>query len=508
MKPFELIKLKRPQRNVFDLSHERKMTMKMATLTPVFFQEVIPGDKFKVRIEVLMRMMPMLAPIMHRVNVYMHFFYVPNRLVWNDWEEFITKGASGTLAPNLPKFTGLFEDYNARVQPSSLADYLGLPTDITQTGLAGTLSVSQLPFRAYQLIYNEYFRDQNLSNPVNIPLDSLNIDFSDAALLMQLQKRAWEKDYFTSCLPHAQRGNPVGILFSGGLDVTGNPKLYDSLAPAPNKTLHTDVNGNLSDGANRLTVKSGLTADATDLNLSVQDVRRSFAIQRWQEKMMRGGARYIEYLKHIFGAISPDSRLQRPEFLAGGKIPLQISEVLQTSESTDTGTPQGTMAGHGISVGIPNGFSRYFVEHGMIIGLISVLPRTAYQQGLPRYWSKSDVFDFYTPDLAHLGEQPVLNQEVYLDDDNQSNLDTFGYQPRYAEYRYAFDSVHGDMRTSLDYWHLGRKFSDRPLLNESFVMAEPNNRIFPVNDESDKLIVQTYCKAIAVRPVAKFGEPI
>lgn len=506
MRPFDVVKIKKPNRSVFDLSHERKMTMKMGYLTPIFISEVIPGDKFKVDIEVLIRMMPMLAPIMHRVNVYMHFFFVPYRLIWNDWEDFITKGFSGTQAPNMPKINSSADDWASYFGESSLADYLGIPTSLPMTGHGNTVNVGQLPFRAYQLIYNEYFRDQNLSQEVIIPKDSVDVDITELSALTTLRKRAWEKDYFTSCLPHAQRGNPVGLVFSGGLDVTGVAKYYANGLPAINKDIRTNGNANAFDGVNELTVHSGLTADASDLNLPVSDVRRSFAIQRWLEKSMRFGARYIEQIRGIFGVVSPDARLQRPEFLGGGKIPLQISEVLQTSQS-DT-TPQGTMAGHAVAVGIPNGFSHYFTEHGIVLGLISVLPRTAYQQGLPRLFSKYDTFDFYTPDFAHIGEQPVLNQEVYLDDDDQSNLETFGYQPRYSEYRYAPDTVHGAMRSSLDYWHMGRQFAKRPLLNESFVMSDPTTRIFPVEDNSDKLIVQSYCKFTAVRPIAKFGDPI
>ena len=507
MKQFETIKINAPKRNVFDLSHERKMTMKMGYLTPIFLSEVLPGDKFNVQIELLMRTMPMLAPMMHRVNVYMHFFFVPYRLIWNDWEDFITKGFSGTQAPNLPMMYASLDDYNDIITESSLGDYLGCPTGVPASGQGDMIQVSQLPFRAYQLVYDQYFRDQNLSQELIIPKHSLTDEIANFSVLTTLRKRAWEKDYFTSCLPHAQRGNPVGLVFSGGLDVTGVAQMYSSGGPALNKDVYTDGSGRLSDSSgNQMTVHSGLHADASDLTIPVSDVRRSFAVQRWLEKSMRFGARYIEQIRGIFGVVSKDARLQRPEFLAGGKIPIQVSEVLQTSETATT--PQGTMAGHGVAVGIPNGFKHYFTEHGLVLGLISVLPRTAYQQGLPKLFSKSDTFDFYTPDLAHIGEQPVLNKEVYLDDDDQSNNDTFGYQPRYSEYRYAFDSVHGAMRSSLDFWHMGRQFASRPLLNESFVMSNPTSRIFPVEDTSDKLIVQSYCKFTAVRPVAKFGDPI
>ena len=515
---FDRIKLSRPKSSVFDLSHEKKLSLNMGDLVPIFMQETLPGDQFKVNIEHLIRFQPLLAPIMHRVNVYTHFFFVPNRLVWNDWEKFITGGSDGEQVPVFPriKLETLIEGTKDLFRRGTLADYLGYPSSNIKPSELLSLDLSALPFRAYQLIYNEYYRDQNLTSPVEFSKSSGIIDSNpDFTNIITLRKRAWEKDYFTSALPWAQRGEQLNIPIAGSAPVIGTGDDYISLEHVASGALSAQ-NGYMVDSQGYnvefKTRPQGLEADLNNVSASsINELRQAFSIQKWLEKNARGGSRYVEQLLAHFGVTSSDARLQRPEYLGGGKTPVIISEVLQNSASTEY-SPQGQMVGHGISVGNTNEFRKRFEEHGFVIGIMSIIPRTSYQNGLPRVFQKYDKFDYFFPDLAHLGEQEVKNSELYLNTtkplDNPANKGTFGYQPRYAEYRFVNDSVHGDMAGNLDFWHMGRKFTELPPLNTSFVQSNPTQRIFAVEDPNEhKLIVQTYCNFQAIRPLPKFGTP-
>lgn len=525
---------RKPRSSIFNLSHSRKLSCNMGQLVPILCDEVVPGDKFRGSTQIMARMAPMLAPIMHNVNVYTHFFFVPNRLVWNEWEDFITGGPDGTSSPVFPRFSvggSALRDY---FKPGSLADYLGI-------GYGGSyvdgqrFEISALPFRAYQFIYNEYYRDQNLIEPVDIPLTSgvVNVSSSspsDVLSLFLLRNRAWEKDYFTSALPWAQRGAPVTIPLEsssapvellpsgqrqGGMryrigntdtptstgyvqsDSTGIQKV-SSTYPVPSSSTESylDPQGNYV-----------VNLDASDAGINVNDFRRSIRLQEFLENNARGGARYIEQIRSHFGVVSSDQRLQRPEFLGGGKSPMSISEVLQTS-STDGVSPQANMSGHGISAHGSHTWSKFIEEHGYIIGIMSIIPRTAYQQGIPRHFRKFDKFDYYFPEFAHLGEQPIYQSELYTDLSNASSLDNiFGYTPRFSEYKYCPDRVHGDFKTSLSYWHMGRIFSNPPQLNGDFVTSDPTQRIFAVEDDSHKMWCLVHNLIRAVRPMPKFGIP-
>ena len=515
---FDRIKLSKPKSSVFDLSHEKKLSLNMGDLVPIFLQETLPGDQFKVNIEHLIRFQPLLAPIMHRVNVYTHFFFVPNRLVWNDWEKFITGGSDGEQVPVFPRVKGQHNGYGY-YKRGSLADYLGFPVSNTPSSGLMNSDHSALPFRAYQLIYNEYYRDQNLTDPIDFSKASgLISDYNEWDKLMALRKRAWEKDYFTSALPWAQRGEQLTIPLSGEAPIRTDGsqttfKIKSSGLPPSDDALSTIMSklSNTTDG-DLMFNNTGLETDLTNVSSStINELRQAFSIQKWLEKNARGGSRYVEQLLAHFGVHSSDARLQRPEYLGGGKTPVIISEVLQNSASTEY-SPQGQMAGHGISVGNTNEFRKRFEEHGFVIGIMSILPRTSYQNGLPRVFQKYDKFDYFFPDLAHLGEQEVKKSELFLDTskylDAEENKGTFGYQPRYAEYRFVNDSVHGDMAGNLDFWHMGRKFTSLPPLNSSFVQSDPTQRIFAVEDPNEhKLIVQTYCNFQAIRPLPKFGTP-
>lgn len=546
---FNSIRMKRPRRNAFNLSYESKLTLNMGELVPIMCMPVVPGDKFRVKTESLVRLAPLVAPMMHRVNVFTHYFFVPNRLLWNDWESFITKGVDGEDVPVFPKIpinpiTGVL--LKGHLGDSSLWDYLGLPSvgkvgsaivsDLPNTvNLPSTgTKVSALPFRAYNLIYNEYYRDQNLTDPVEVPLTGG--DQTPTVEFMSIKRRAWEKDYFTSALPWLQRGPEVTVPVQGSggsLDVVydnpdQNPQYWvDRLGRNFTTGLH-DVSSTLIDsgdaahsqllsvqaasgGANsavQLDPNGTLKVDANELGININDLRTSNALQRWFERNARGGSRYIEQILSHFGVRSSDARLQRPQFLGGGRMPISVSEVLQTS-STDETSPQANMAGHGISAGISNGFKHYFEEHGYIIGIMSITPRTGYQQGIPRDFVKFDNMDFYFPEFAHLSEQEVKNQELFVSDDETYNNGTFGYVPRYAEYKYHPSEAHGDFRGNLSFWHLNRIFEDRPNLNTTFVECNPSNRVFATSEtKDDKFWVQMYQDVRALRLIPKYGTPM
>lgn len=531
---FDSIKLSRPKLNKFDLSHERKMSMNMGDLVPFMCQEILPGDRFRVNTEIFMRLAPMLAPVMHRVNVYTHYFFVPNRLVWSEWEDFITGGRLGTSAPVFPFMKASDMAALNRLQVQTLADFLGLPT-VETDGISPPEedeNFSALPFRAYQLIYDEYYRDQNVTAALDLPITSGDQAASVDALTT-LRKRAWEKDYFTSALPFAQRGPAVGIPF-GDAQVTyleqaividsdtGLPKESNAYLGVTEPPADGGIDGGLISSAS-VTVPPGASGqrasiqniDEIAVSGTINELRRSMALQRWLEKNARGGARYVESNLSHFGVKSSDGRLQRPEYLGGGKTPVVMSEVLSTFQSDDSESDSpialADMAGRGVSTGMSNRWKRGFEEHGYVIGIISVLPKTAYQQGIPKHFQRFDKLDFAWPLFANIGEQEVLNKELFYDGNTQTNpySGTFGYQSRYAEYKYGCSTVHGEMKTSLAFWHMGRIFTSQPELNQNFIEADPTQRIFnTITTENDKLWVHLYNRVDALRPLPYYGTPI
>lgn len=532
---FNSIPARKPKRNIFDLSHDVKMSMNAGDLVPILCEDCVPGDEFRINTMSFVRMAPMLAPIMHRLNVYVHYFFVPYRLVWNEWEDFITGGPDGSAEPVFPSVQTRNMSF---FRPGTLADFLGVGISGDGSNIpssAPPIRVSILPLRAYQTIYNEYYRDQNLSDPVEFSLDSGIVSPASGSpaeqemlRLTAIRRRAWEKDYFTSALPWTQRGPEVRFPLSGNAPVvlsdsaaTGNSAVLQATNSGvwPSSTsLQADVTGDprravptSSSGTNWTLDPNGtLDVDMSKVSgTSVNDFRRSIRLQEWLEKNGRGGGRYFEQVLSHFGVRSPDARLNRPEFLGGGKQPISVSEVLQTS-STDDSSPQANMAGHGITAGSAS-VGRYFCqEHGMIIGIASILPRTAYQQGIPRKYSKFDRFDFYFPEFAHIGEQPIYKKEIYFDTSGAGDYDSvFGYTPRYAEYKHCQSRVAGDFKTSLNFWHMGRIFDSSPALNADFVEADNIERIFAVSDggATHKYWCMFAHDIRARRPMPKFGVP-
>ncbi|MDC8027741.1 hypothetical protein NBY09_16460 [Elizabethkingia anophelis] len=533
MSIFSKVSSRAPKSSTFNMSYDRKFSMNFGDLVPIHCQEIVPGDKISINPQHITRLAPMLAPVMHEVNVFIHYFFVPNRILWNNWEPFITGGQSGLDQHMLPVVQ------NLPVPKSSLGDYLGLP--ITEgrfaVGKDGVLPdrVSMLPFLAYQKIWDEYYRDENLIDSVFVDkngdkreLFSDGINYWNPSLpyefrqLFDLKKRAWHHDYFTSALPFAQKGNAVKIpIFPQGnvpltYDMGSQTSIRDMAGnPAANKDLRSDVNGNLQDASGQplsLDPSKNLKLNMTEQNVStVNDLRRAFKLQEWLEKNARAGSRYAESILSFFGVKTSDGRLQRPEFLGGNKTPILISEVLQQS-STDSTTPQGNMSGHGISVGKEGGFSKFFEEHGYVIGLMSVIPKTSYSQGIPRHFSKFDKFDYFWPQFEHIGEQPVYNKEIFAK--NVGDYDAggvFGYVPRYAEYKYSPSTIHGDFKDNLYFWHLGRIFdpASPPKLNRDFIEVNKSglSRIFAVEDDSDKFYCHLYQKITAKRKMSYFGDP-
>lgn len=492
------------RRNKFDLSFDSKVSLNMGELVPILCKPVLPGDEFRINTETLVRMQPLVAPLMHRVNVDVHYFYVPNRLVWNEWEKFITGGEAGTDAPVVPYYSF------TQASIGGLSDYLGLP-NAAVTG-SGT-KISMLAHRAYQLIYNEYYRDQNLEPKVSFGLGSGNVG-SDYSNLTPIRTRAWEKDYFTSALPWTQRGAPVELPVGGLVDV----QLSSTINPAGVRLVgNTAATGSLSaDGGDLEVGGTGAVIDPNgSLNVdlgaadapTVESFRKAIKLQQFLELAARVGSRYTEQLLGFFGVKSDDSRLQRPEFLGGGRTPMLISEIPQNSASGTT--PQGNLAGHGISVGNTNSMKKYFKEHGYLFAIMSVLPKTGYQQGIPKHFLYNDRFDFPWPQFAQLGEQPIEQGEIYATYNEANDRDTiFGYQSRYADHKSYSNEVHGDFKSNLTQWHMSRIFTSNPALNSAFVKADPTHRVFAVTDtQYDKILVNIYHNIQAKRPLPFFNNP-
>jgi hypothetical protein len=504
---FNSVQVQKPKKNVFDLTHDVKLSGKMGNLIPVLVNECVPGDTFQIGCDSLIRFAPLTAPVMHRMDVSVHYFFVPNRILWDNWEKFITDANSQHVLPFIDIYNNSGgSDWNA--QRLKFADYLGVPPPPSGTSYSDRQAINALPFAGYQAIYNEYYRDQNLCPEVDYKLRDGNnwSNQTDIERLGNMRNRAWEHDYFTASLPFAQKGAAVDIPLG---EINGNAQVYlnnpnggTTLTGAPFNAIADQLIDGSIDADALLANTDGMELGATTIN----DLRRAFRLQEWLEKNARGGTRYIENILMHFGVRSSDKRLQRPEYITGVKTPVVISEVLNTT-GEDGGLPQGNMAGHGVAVSTGKYGTYFCEEHGYIIGIMSIMPKTAYQQGIPKTYLKNDPLDFFWPSFAHIGEQPVINSEIYAY--TATRNDTFGYVPRYAEYKFMPSRVAGDFRTTLDYWHLGRIFANQPALNQTFIECTPEqcDRIFAVQSEEDYLFCHVLNKIRAVRPMPKFGTP-
>jgi len=473
------------KRNKHSLSHYHLTSLDQGALVPIGHFEVLPGDTVQMSTSALLRAAPLVAPVMHPVHARIHHWFVPYRILWEDFEDFITGGPDGNDASAMP----IIRIGGSTQNPGSLANYLGVPNG-TYPGAGADFEVSALPFRAYAKIFNENYRDQDLVTELAISLASGN----DTTTNTVLQNCAWEKDYFTSARLTEQKGTGVSIPVS---TVQGQGQIRGT---ATGLLLAGALTG---DGGAGGLLEAGGVAAYYDPNgtyaIGVNDLRESLAIQRYQEARLRFGSRYSEYLRYL-GVKSSDARLQRPEYLGGGKQTMQFSEVLQTAEGTN---PVGMMRGHGIGAMRSNRWRRFFEEHGIVISLLSVKPRTVYMQSMNRSWFRRSKEDFWQKELEHIGQQEIQQKEVYSLSATPNG--TFGYQDRYDEYRRQESRVSGEFADTLKYWHMARDLSSAPTLNASFVQSNPTTRVYAATSAD-----QIYCMAMhsiqARRMVAKTGS--
>lgn len=521
----------------------------MGDLVPICTMDVIPGDRFSISYESMLRFSALIAPVMHRVKVTQHYFFVPNRILWENWESFITQ-QSDIEAPYITTIDSV--SASCIINKGSIADYMGLPLyNIPKENADHLAQINALPFAAYYRIIEEYYLDQNMhaehienwSRLSRLEDGQNGQELIESVPLWQFYTasppvlRSWSHDYFTGALPFAQKGDTVEMPIADFNDVTveSNPlnvpapsrlggqfQLMDGsiLDPATNSIIYSDgTTGRMTDNNDSLPLyydpagsMVALTSELTAGSASINNLRRAFRLQEWLERNARGGTRYVESIYSHFNERSPDSRLQRPEYIGGAVQNMVISEVLSTAQTLnsegDVVNPVGQMAGHGISVGGSKVLNYHATEHGWIIGLISVMPDTAYQQGIPKKFTRPDVFDYLWPTFATIGEQEILSQEVYYDPEAsiQDNQATFGYVPRYAEYRFENNRVAGDFRDTLDFWHMGRIFGSRPQLNADFIFSDPTTRIFAV-ETGDHLYAHVLLRIKAQRKLTKFGTP-
>lgn len=512
----------------------------MGKLTPVFISETMPDDTFRANTEVMLRLAPLLAPIMHRVNVFVHYFFIPNRLLWEDWEPFITGGRLGAEVTNppLPPYLHISEALQENLNlfaEGSLADYLGInPIADADHAAWNNKFIDIMPFAAYYKVWYDYYRDRNFeADNEYLPLPSgWNDTLATTNELLKIRNRKWQHDYFTSALPFTQRGDEVLMPLQGTGDVTylATSEIRDAaggLASGDLSTASAGMNqGKLiaADGPENVRVENIDEVTLTSSDVSINDLRRAVRLQEWLERNALAGSRYNESIMAHFGRKTSDARLQRAEYLGGGKVTVKISEVVTTAFSEDgdaNNVPAGNMAGHGISFGNTNRFTYNCEEHGFIIGIMSVMPTSGYMQGMPRMFLNRKTFlDYPWPAFAHLGEQEVYKSELYALGANvpagtgdvpapNSEFPIFGYQSRYSDWKFINSSSHGDFRSSLDFWHLTRKFSSSPTLGAEFVTFEDTlqDRVFAVS-ETDTLWCYIYNNVSAIRSLPYFGTPM
>ena len=532
-------------RSSFKMEKAYKTSFDAGWLIPVFAEEVLPGDTFNLRMTALGRLATPIVPVMDNLYLDTFFFFVPNRLVWDNWERFMgaQDDPDDSISYVIPQVVSPVGGFPV----GSIYDYLGLPT-VGQVDPAGSISVNALYTRAYNLIWNEWFRDENLQDSIPVDKD----DGPDTVTDYQLQRRGKRKDYFTGALPWPQKGNtsvslPLGTtapvvgngnalgLWDGGagfLGLTsngaGSGQMFVGRTTAYGEPIGSAAGAGATNGPDlaigvfpRLqdigggvyfAEESGLVADlSTATAATINQLRQAFQIQKLLERDARGGTRYTEIVRAHFGVVSPDARLQRPEYLGGGSQRINISPIAQTSETADT--PQGNLAAMGSVVASGHGFTQSFTEHGMVLGLAMIRADLTYQQGLRRMWSRSTRYDYYFPAFAMLGEQAILRKEIYARGVAGDNT-VFGYQERWAEYRYNPSQITGLFRSTsagtIDNWHLAQEFSGAPVLGETFIVENPPlERVLAVGAEANgqQMLLDCFFSIRAARPLPMYSVP-
>lgn len=532
-------------RSKFPRHSSVKFSFNVGDVVPFYVDEVLPGDTFSVKTSKVVRMQSLLTPIMDNIYLDYYFFFVPNRIVWDHWRELNGENRESAWAQTteyeVPQVTAPTGGWNV----GTIADYMGIPTGVSN------ISVNAMPFRAYAMICDEWFRDENLVDPLYISKGDAVIagvntrtNPGDYAAGGQPFIAAKFHDYFTSALPSPQKGPDVGIGLTGSFDVVGNGNpvrfaaINSDISNVPNGTIPPGIGISSALSSGRV-VTSGLgetkggsaqwavptaeqfTGDVLpfmevnlgDVNsVTINALRLAFQMQKLYEKDARGGTRYIEILKSHFGVTSPDSRMQRPEYLGGSRVPININQVVQTSE-TGSGTPQGNTAAYSVTTDSHKDFTKSFVEHGFVIGVCVARYTHSYQQGIERFWSRKSRFDYYWPVFANIGEQAILNKEIYAQGTAKDD-EVFGYQEAWADYRYKPSRVAGEMRSaaaqSLDVWHLADEYTALPSLSAGWIQENKTtvDRVLAVSEQNaNQLFCDIYIENYTTRPMPVYSIP-